>query len=184
MFDIWEQWSYLVSEKTRGPVHSLWTKLLFTAALPSHAFKRPTWSRPFWKTINLKFTACLSSQHLPSLARIKQDNGVLEEYFCQLLLRFDWGNDVRFPIKRHSSSAGKASQGPDGASFSLCLISTCCNDGIALGYCLCLLSVIQVGRIVSFVPVFKCWCLCCAPAGPYVNHGGWQAEALLAAGAW
>lgn len=38
-------------------------------------------------------------------------------------------NDLRFLIRRHSSSAGKGSKGPDGASFFFCFIPTfCCSD--------------------------------------------------------
>lgn len=126
MFDTWEQSSYSVSEKTPVSVHSLWIYSLNQARLFSgidwllykavHLTDRC--DPDLWKTAIANVTACLSLQNLPSLAHIKQHNIVLEESFCcQLLLWFDRRSDLRFPIRKHSSSAGKGSQGPDGASF-------------------------------------------------------------------
>lgn len=93
-----------------------------------HAFERLMCPRP-WKITNANFTACLSLQNLQSFTHIKKDNKVSEGYFCKLFLWSNRRNYLRFPIRKHSSSTGKGFQGPDGASFFLCLISTiCCND--------------------------------------------------------
>lgn len=78
------------------------------------AFKSQMWSGPL-NIMNADFTACLS--WICNLAHIQQDFSVLEEYFCHV--QFDRRNNPRFPVRKHSSSAGKSCRGPDGASFFL-----------------------------------------------------------------
>ena len=172
---------------------AFWTELVCSRESKNCFTKPCIWKTNVSQTLEnnkCRFYSMLPLQNLPSFTCIKRETEWRKDIFAS----FFFGSTEEIVWDSHLGSTppplAKAfwDQMVLPFSFVLSLQFVVMTAGCQHVHSIRILSLSIIcnssWQIVSFVHVFKCWCLCCAPAGPNVNHGGWQAEALLAAGAW